>query len=724
MNKNSKFSWMSKFAWPVLFLLILTLILSPALGGCGSGGAAPGASMAPPSATGEAGGAGEADSGDPEYESRAITVEGLPGGTAFITVAELRALPQYDLEGSYQRTTGMVESFAMRGPYLSEAIRSLGGNLSDYAGVGVVGSDAYYCLISRELIESTPDLMLAVTIDGEAKLDGDTAPARLAVQGQFGPYWVKMVDRLVLYQEIPKKEITSVWAFDSLTEGIDPYLYEYYGSKDASVELAQIFSRFDYVDSRAFFTMKSSDGFKKNEVINMVKARYYIKTEGADAPTNISPYIKLGMNVQHIAWFSTNADAVIFLEEMMKYMDIASVGGRAGIPLNEALYEVGVEALRGHTFRIQGAAGEKVTVPGEDLGKGILTPGPEKGVIQVVWQPGSGYDDVGRLLRIQMVTEADNPQGSIAGDDGQGDDGQAGGNEPGDSDSQPDPDKEDGAGEGEIPALIAEPGETESQPTATAADRYTEPSEDTILTIEGDGVERSLYFTLNDLKEMKAAYCEEVYSTLNNWPASGYTAAKGADIQYLLALAGLKPGAQSVRAASADGYYANFTIEQLTGPLYRYPRLDEDGAVGRVKVSPIAAWAFMDGTRDPSQAREDDLRLFVGQDGIGCVNTSAMVKQLTKITVSAADPGRWPAPVLTWEDGLFVMDHELMDQVKIHYALGGAEPTTDSPVYNPSTSYFQPDLNEPLPLKPGVAVKAIAVGFGRYDSEVAVAEPR
>jgi len=576
------------------------------------------------------------------------------------------------MDGSYQRTTGMFESFQMRGPYLSEVISSLGGDLSAYAGAGIVGSDAYYCLLSREVIETTPDLMLAVTIDGEAKLDEDIAPARLAVQGQFGPYWVKMVDRIVLYDEIPKKEITSVWAFDSLTEGIEPYPYEYYGSKDASVELAQIFSRLDYVDSGAFFTMKSSDGFKKNEVINMVKARYYIKTEGEDAPTNISPYIKLGMNVHHIAWFSSNADAVIFLEEMMKYMDTADIGGQRGIPLNEALYEVEVEALRGRMFRIQGANGESVTVPGEDLGKGILAPGPG-GSVKVLWQPGSGYDDVERLLRIRLTGE------------------------------------EIGVG----------------GPVAAAMDRYATPAADTILTIEGDGVEWSLYFTLDDLKQMEDAYTEEIYSTLNNWPTRGISAVKGAGVNYLLALAGLKPDAKSVRAESADGYYAAFTLEQLVGPLYSYPAPgDGVGVAEPVPVEPIAAWAYRDGTTDLSQAREDDLRLYVGQNGMSGVNTSAMVKQLAKITVSTTDPGQWAAPAIWQEDGLIAMDHDMMDQVKIHYSLDGAEPTMFSPVYNPSTSYYQPDMNKPIPPpKPGVTVTAKAIGFGRYDSEAVILEP-
>jgi len=630
-------------------------------------------------------------SGDPDYESQAITIEGLPGGTAQMTVAELRALPQYDLDASYQRTTGMTESFKMRGPYLSDVIKSLGGNIADYAGVGVVGSDDYYCLLSNEVIAATPDLMLALVIDGEAKLGEDKAPAQLAAQGQFGPYWVKKVDRIVLYEEVPKKEITSVWAFDSLTEGIEPYFYEYYGSKDASIELAQIFSRFDNVDSQAFFTMKSADGFKKNEVINMVKSRYYIKYEGADAPTNISPYIKLGMNVQNIAWFSTNADAVIFLDEMMKYMDTENIGGQSGIPMSEALYEVEMQSLKDKTFEVLGTKGEKVTVPGDDLTKGILAPGPD-GSIRVLWQPGSGYEDIDRLLRIR-VAGGEVQQGQTQ----EQTQGQAPGN-----------------GNAGQEANAAAPGKE------GAAEPYSVQGDDTVLTISGDGVSREMYFTLDDLKQMKAGYAEEVYSTLNNWPTISFTAAKGVDVNYLLKLAGLKPGAKSVRAEAIDGYFADFTVEQLTGPLYRYPDIEKGSAAGAVLVKPMVSWAFNSDSADLAQARDDDLRLLLGQNGLNDMNTAAMVKQIAKITVSTAAADKWPAPVFSVQDGSLTIQHDFLDQVKIYYTTDGSEPTVASPVYNPSTTYFQPQLIKPVAVENGEVVKAFASGFGRYDSEVAV----
>lgn len=43
-------------------------------------------------------------------------------------------------------------------------------------------------------------------------------------------------------------------------------------------------------------------------------------------------------------------------------------------------------------------------------------------------------------------------------------------------------------------------------------------------------------------------------------------------------------------------------------------------------------------------------------------------------------------------------------------------------VYNPSTTYFKPELNQAITVNQDVTIKAIAVGFGKDDSQVAVFE--
>lgn len=346
------------------------------------------------------------DSGDPEYEALTIDISGLKelgeGGVFQVSIAELRQLPQVDLEASYLRTTGLYEEFDMTGPRLSDVIALAGGDLDDYAACAAVGRDGYYCLYDREVMDST-DLLLALKIDGAYKLEESVWPAQIAAQGQFGPYWVRQVNQIILYETIPEKEITTLWNFAALTADMEPYYYEYYGSRDASMDLSLIFSRFDYVDSGSFFTMRSSDGFKKNEQLAGVSSgNYYIKYEGADAPTNVSTSIMLGMNVQRIAWFSTNADAVYFLDQMQTYLTNAEAGGETGVSVEEVLYEVGVETVKAAQWIIVDTDGSEQRVSGEDLDQAVLIRKSD-GCDKLVWQSDLGYQDVDSLLRITLA---------------------------------------------------------------------------------------------------------------------------------------------------------------------------------------------------------------------------------------------------------------------------------------------------------------------------------
>jgi DMSO/TMAO reductase YedYZ molybdopterin-dependent catalytic subunit len=656
------------------------------------------------------------DSGDPEYEAQVITIEGLNSqddtdvSLTEISVKELRQLPQYNLDANYKRTTGLTEEFKMSGPFLKEVIDHLGGNLGDYAGIGVIGRDGYYCLLSKEVIDATPDLMLALNIDGEAKLDDDNAPARLAVQGQFGPYWVKMVEKIILFKEIPEKNIKSVWVFKNLAEGIEPYEYEYYGSKDDAIDLEQIFSRLDYVDSKAFFTMKSSDGFKKNEVINMVKSRYYIKVEGEDAPTNVSPYIKLGMNVHNIAWVSTNQDAAIFPYKMSDYMDTVRINGQEGISLQEVLYETEVAAVRSETFDILGTDGEKITVPGEDMSHGILVP-RDDGSAGVVWEESTGHKNINNLLRIRLV-EKDLSEKSVSGNKNETitrepKDGEVAGLQPADQKNT----------SLENEAYTAESKSNDVAQGADVSIGSDSSDAETVLTITGDGVKKELYLSMRDIKGLEAGYLEQCYSMVNNYPTRKFAVSKGIDVAYLFQQIGIKNEAESIQIEASDGYRAQLTRDQLFGERYRYPELLSGSTANPVKVKPMLAWAFGEG-QDVSQADECDLRLVIGQQGIHDVNTAPGVQMVSKITVSAKAPGKWSVPTVTVEDGEITLAHDYLDQVKLYYTLDGSEPTVDSLIYNPSTTYFQPDLIKPIPINgPGI-LKVKVIGYGKKDSEV------
>jgi hypothetical protein len=342
-------------------------------------------------------------SGKEEYENQTIVIEGTKDGDKEITVAEMRELDQKEFDASLTRTTGLLEEFKAAGPTVKDVLALVGEDIFDYKALGFIGRDGYYCLVTPEIIENY-ELVLALAIDDNQELANDTKPARLCIQGEFGPYWVRMVDKIVLYKEIPQKDINSVWVFKNLAKDIEPYQYEYYGSKDNSIELTRIFSIFDDVNNEAFFTMKSADGFVKNESMNIVSQKYYIKIEGKDAPMNISPYIKLGMNVKYIAWFSTNADAVIFPEQIAKLLEEKEVNGLKGVSLGEILEEVRVKDIEDKRFEVVGVDGESesVKVVGDDLYKGILTV-RENGTYGVVWDKQTGLSPIENLLRIKTV---------------------------------------------------------------------------------------------------------------------------------------------------------------------------------------------------------------------------------------------------------------------------------------------------------------------------------
>ena len=148
--------------------------------------------------------------------------------------------------------------------------------------------------------------------------------------------------------------------------------------------------------------MKSADGFTKSEALSMVNKHYYIKVAGEGAPMNICPNIKLGMNVKHIAWFSTNADAAIFPEQMAELMGEKDFSGIKGIVLKDILEEVQLKGIEEKEFELVGMDGESVTVSGKDLSQGLLHI-EDDGNYLVLWQEGTGLQAVDNLLCIRSI---------------------------------------------------------------------------------------------------------------------------------------------------------------------------------------------------------------------------------------------------------------------------------------------------------------------------------
>ena len=249
-----------------------------------------------------------------------------------------------------------------------------------------------------------------------------------------------------------------------------------------------------------------------------------------------------------------------------------------------------------------------------------------------------------------------------------------------------------------------------------------------ILTITGTGVERETKFTLTELKSMKDALASECYSTVNNWPTKKFFAGKGVLVSQVLKKAGLKNDAQTIIVRASDDYNATFTREQLDEKRFCFPKLLKGSEEGAREVPAILAWEYQEGSNDLSKASSGKLWLLLGQKGLNDMVTSAYVKDVITLEVLTLPPGQWgvvhaePAPGKVRRGTKIVLSHPKQDRVKIYYTVDGSTPDVKSLIYNPSTTYFQPDLNKPVTVGKSVIIKTIVIGFGKHNSQVATFE--
>lgn len=267
-----------------------------------------------------------------------------------VNIEDLKTYPQVTTETILQRTTGVKIPIKAEGPLLKDILKKHGVDINAYEAIGITGRDNYYTMVSKDIIQNR-DIILGIRFDDE-EIPREEKPVRIVIPDEFGVYWVKMVNRIDLYTHISPKDIQSVHIFDALTRDIEPYYYEYYGSKDESYLVGKILSKFEFVDENGFFTMVGSDGLAKNETISMVRDRYYIKTGGDNAPMNIGPAFKLGMNVKEMSHFSTTIDAVIFPHVIAKVIGEKTTPQGKGVKLKDTLEEAGMILNKDETLKI------------------------------------------------------------------------------------------------------------------------------------------------------------------------------------------------------------------------------------------------------------------------------------------------------------------------------------------------------------------------------------
>ncbi len=248
------------------------------------------------------------------------------------------------------------------------------------------------------------------------------------------------------------------------------------------------------------------------------------------------------------------------------------------------------------------------------------------------------------------------------------------------------------------------------------------------LTISGDGVEHPVQYTVDQLMNMTEATVGECYSTVNNVGTKKYFVGKGVQLSYLLQKAGIRATAQTIRVMGFDGYTAVFTREQLEQQRYYFPGLME-GSEGEAREVPaILTWEYQEGEQDLSKVRSGSLCLLLGQTTLYNVVVPAFVKDIVLVEITVAEPGQWDRVSAEPTSGKvepgtdIVLSHPEMDSVKIYYTMDGSNPDETSFIYNPGTSYYKPELNRPITIDQDVIIKAIAIGFGKKDSPIAVFE--
>ena len=240
-----------------------------------------------------------------------------------------------------------------------------------------------------------------------------------------------------------------------------------------------------------------------------------------------------------------------------------------------------------------------------------------------------------------------------------------------------------------------------------------------ILKVSGAGIAYPADLSLSQLQAMKDGSVKETFSARNSWPMAKSFTAQGVRLSALLKTLGIKKDAGVITITGSDGYLARFTPDQLLKPRQSYPQLASGSAAGATPVDALLSWSW---TESPDTNPTTKLRNFVGQDSLTDVNTVVSVKDVVSITVSDKALESWDVPqydvAKSGEARTVTLYHPSMDNVQVYYTLDGSEPTPASQLYNPSTSYYQPQLIVPIKAQAGMTLKMKVVGYGKEPSKV------
>ncbi|MEN6348435.1 MAG: hemoblobin-interacting domain-containing protein [Syntrophomonas sp.] len=259
------------------------------------------------------------------------------------------------------------------------------------------------------------------------------------------------------------------------------------------------------------------------------------------------------------------------------------------------------------------------------------------------------------------------------------------------------------------------------------------------VTITGDGVNTETTFTQADLEAMTQVQAQ--YSAINTYPTKKLYVGRGVKLADLLTAAGIKDDARLITVTATDGFSMTFTkAELLEDTRYYYPGLKEnaeyDGWVagspdGAVAVDAILALSNADGTSFDNLSTGNAPVLMIGQRWITEQTANAFVKYVGTVEVSTATPEKWENPAATPDSGTIAEGTQVtlstsdMNEDSIYYTTDGSDPTFASSMYNwikkrwwSSRSDDLATINHPISISQDVTIKAVAVGFGKEDSDI------
>ncbi|MGI6605052.1 MAG: S-layer homology domain-containing protein [bacterium] len=243
---------------------------------------------------------------------------------------------------------------------------------------------------------------------------------------------------------------------------------------------------------------------------------------------------------------------------------------------------------------------------------------------------------------------------------------------------------------------------------------------------------------------------DEWYSSINTWPSKIWYRGQGIRLRDLLdAAGGLNEDATQVRFISSDGFRVTFTLhELLKEPSFRFPNFMDTGLPGHIPGDPsgavpvepmIAHRSFSAHTKeeimnDRNFDSTNGNHLLFGQRAVTQQNNARFAKYIIRVEVLTDEILKWDKPKAVPPPGevsvgtLVELYSPLGDEDKVYYTLDGSDPTIKSPMYNWVASRWWSSrgtenlaaINRPIEITEDTIIKAVTIGPGKADSDVAV----